>query len=340
MDNTNLHDKIDDYLNGLLSESEQVEMDAAFAKDPALARDLELHRTEREALNLLSDDGARADFLRWTAETTVSESPQPAPAPWWHRFRWLLVLVVVGGVGLVAYFQFFQVPDEVHLPPQKPAAPANPAVPKQERNEPRQPVAEAPPPMPKPESQPADDFDAATEEVFAAVTEVESLFSGPSDAAFRTRSGGNEPDPESPFAKGVKVLQEAQSAADYRQAAGWFAQVDSAENRNLARAAVYLQAHAWYHLGRYEEAANAFQRVFLQRNGLYFRDAKWKEALCLYAALGAELRRNLVVLSACQSGTGSCGKYYDRLRESLRWTVNNYPAQAQKAAQLLERLEK
>ncbi len=340
MDNTNLYDKIDDYLDGLLSESERAEMDAVLAQDPVFARNLELHRAEREALTLLSEDQARADFLRWTAETTGSESPQAASVSWWHRFRWLPVLVVVG-VGLVAYFRFFQVPEEARPTPQEPAAPAAPAAPKPGQSAPQQPVAEAPkPPKPKPQSLPADDFDAATEEVLAAVTEVESLFSGPSDAAFRTRSGGKEPDPESPFAKGVKALQEAQSAADYRLAAGLFGQVDSSENRNLALAAAYLQAHAWFHLGRHEEAANAFQRVFLQRNGLYFRDAKWKEALCLYAAMGEELRQNLVVLNACQSGTGSCGKYYDRLRVSLLWVVDNYPAQAQKAGQLLERLEK
>jgi len=344
MDNTNLHDKIDDYLDGLLSESERADMDAALAQDTALARDLELHRTEREALALLSEDGARADFLSWTTEVNRPETPKPAPVPWWRKPRWFPALALAV-VGMALWFWLFRVPSEAPVPARptspEPAAPLPPAAPKLEKPAPKQPVAEAPkPPNPKPEALPAGEFDAATKDVFAAVTEAESLFSAPSDAASRTRSGGNEPDPESPFAKGVQVLKEAQSAADYRQAIELFAQVDSIKNKNLSLAASYLQGHALFRLKRYEEAANSFQRAFQPKSTMFYRDAKWKEALCLYAAFGAELRQKSVVLSACQSGTGLCGKYYDRLRESLRWTVNNYPGEAQKAAQLLERLGK
>jgi len=190
--------------------------------------------------------------------------------------------------------------------------------------------------QPQTEPLPAADFDTATEDVFAAVEETRSLFSEPEASAMRSRTGGNASDPESPFAKGLRAFE----TADYRQAVELFAQVDSTKNPNLAIAATYMQGHAWFRIQQYEKAADAFRFVFQQNKTLYTRDAKWKEALCLYAAFGAELRQKLLVLSACRSGTGSCGKYYNRLRESLRWTAEHYPAQAQKARQLLERLEK
>lgn len=339
MDNTNLHDKIDDYLNGLLSESERTEMDAAFAQDPALARELERHRAEREALELLSNEKARADFMHWTAEVAPPPNEPPGRLPWWQRLWWLPLFAVVV-VGLAIWGRQYRTPAETPtttpLPaPAQTTPPADPPTLVPEK--PRQPVAKAPKQVqPKTLPLPADDFDTTTEDVFAGVEEARSLFSEPDASAMRTRTGGNASDPESPFAKGLRAFE----TADYRQAAGWFAQVDSTKNPNLAIAATYMQGHARFRMQEYEEAANAFRFVFQQNRTLYTKDAKWKEALCLYAAFGAELRRNLVVLSACQSGTGSCGKYYDRLRESLRWTVNNYPAQAQKAAQLLERLEK
>lgn len=338
MDHTIWYEKIDDYLDGLLTDAERAGMDDALAQDPALARELRLHRAEREALELLSDEKARADFMRWTTEAAPDNKP-PDRRPWWRRLWWLPVFAVVV-VGLAVWGRQYRTPAETPAATPLPAPsqmppPADSPAPILEK--PAQPVAKVPNQVqPKTLPPPAADFDTATEEVFAAVDETRSLFSEPDASAMRSRSGGNSFDPESPFAKGLLAFE----AADYRQAVEWLAQVDSTKNLNLAISATYIQGHAWFRMQQYEKAANAFRFVFQQNKTLFTTDAKWKEALCLYAAFGAELRQKTVVLSACQSGTGSCGKYYDRLRESLRRTVENYPAQAQKAGELLKRLEK
>lgn len=68
----NWYNKIDAFLDGLLSTEERLAMEEAIAQDTALAREVRLNALQRQALDILKDKKASAEFREWTARPPAS----------------------------------------------------------------------------------------------------------------------------------------------------------------------------------------------------------------------------------------------------------------------------
>lgn len=312
MESANWYDKIDDYLDGVLSVSEKAAMDAALAQDSALARKVKAYRMEREALEALSEDKARSDFMLWT-EDTAQLPLAPKTGSWWSQHRRLISALGVLMTGLILWVSFPSIlsntePNSAPSPMPK-QEPVQPSIQPIANNGNEQQKEEKPNPSTPPKHKLPNEPSRAY--IYACETNAKKEFSDPDDIAMsRVRGGGNQ---DNQFSEALKVYQSAKSEADYAKAGALFHRIEP--NPSNYWLSVYLKGHAFFKSRQYEKAADAFRDV--SAKGLpYSSDAKWKEALSLYA-------------------TG--GKQKQRLREILEKTSS--PDKQQKAKEILETLK-
>ncbi len=312
MESANWYDKIDDYLDGVLSVSDREAMELALAQDSALAHKVKVYRMEREALEVLSEDKARSDFMNWTTDTAHLPLA-PKSKSWWSQHRWLISILGVLLTGLILWVRY-------HSTLSNPEPDSTPApMPKQESVLPStQPIvnkrteeqgAEKPIPSTAPKHRPSDE----SSRVYAAVFETKAKreFSGPDDIAMSRVRGGSNLDIQ--FSEALKAYESAKSEADYAKAGELLNKIRP--NPSNYWTSVYLKGHAYFKSRQYEKAADAFQDV-AAKGVPYSPDAKWKEGLSLYA-------------------TG--GKQNERLREILE-NISD-PEKQEKAKELLEKLK-
>ena len=291
--------KIDEYLAGRLAAEEKKQIEAAIGQDTALASAVRTARMEREALDLLSEEKARTDFMRWT-EGIAEESDVPVSVLSWSRIRWYMSGVAAIFVLLFAVWYFGSDKNNtevvetipVEQPPQ--TTPIQPKVHGQELTEE---IAIEPKRTP-PDLPSTDHLPGKSQDVYVAAWEMEAKneFSEPKEEALsRLRGSGSF---DTPFLAAINAYETAKNKIDYTKAGELLNKIEP--NHSKYWLAVYLKAHAWFMSGQYEKAADAFRDVAAKRMP-YSPDAKWKEALSLYALGGKQKQRLKEILEKVSS---------------------------------------
>ncbi|MBC7778070.1 MAG: hypothetical protein H7246_21740, partial [Phycisphaerae bacterium] len=293
-ESANWYDKIDDYLDGRLSAFEKEEMDAAIQKDVALAHELKGYKMEREAMEILSEEKSRSDFMRWT-EDIPKDPLVPKPLSWWHQNRWPISMVGVLLIVLMFWVNdrfIFSNPKSDTTPAQTPAqepvlSPAQPIVDKRAEHQ----KIEKPSPSVPNQHKPPDNSRSFHAAVFA-----KKEFSDPDNIAMsRIRGGGNT---DIQFSEALKAYLSAKSEIDYANAGELLNKIGP--NSSNYWLSIYLKGHAYFKSEQYEKAADAFRDV-AAKGMPYSPDAKWKEALSLFATGGKQKQRLREILSKISS---------------------------------------
>ncbi len=286
---------IDDYLDDRLPAEKQEGMEVAIVKDPALAREVQLHRMERQALQILKDDKARAEFQRWT-EGLASEAPASVLKFTWSRVRWYALSAASVVFVLVCAWMFFprgkadsgivekpsteQTPILQPKPPVeqieqlKTSVPLEQVIKTKKKKKPNPPLqSEKKPPIPNGNS------DVAVLDV-----NIRSLYEEPTSVLSRGGSSTNQS--EKALAEGKKAFEKK----DYRLTIQLLGKVPSDSTR-IYPEAVFVIAHAHFQLKEYEKAATVFQ-IAMTLDFDQKKNAKYMAAVSLFAA-GAKDNRKL-----------------------------------------------
>lgn len=91
-----LHDRIEQYLLGQLSEEAAARLEAEMAADPALADQAALQRLALLGMQRLAAREMRARFEQWDAETDPPPARNTPPNPWFWTTLALLALIALG----------------------------------------------------------------------------------------------------------------------------------------------------------------------------------------------------------------------------------------------------
>jgi len=236
-----LFDKIEAYLRRRLPEAEREAFERQIAENPALAEEVEMHHFEHEAMEVLVEQRTRAKMAKWAAEA----SPPDRTPPW----RWMLPGLAAVAL-LTALFLWWRPatmpPASEQRVPSSPAEPAMEAPRSSESAEETAPIA--------PTREPAAE-EASPTAVPPPV--AESVPPEPAYLALATELYG---DPE------VFSTVRSQNAADQLRddfEAGNYAAVVAALREALPEdlPAQQLLGHAYFRMGRYADAASAFDQV-------------------------------------------------------------------------------
>ena len=128
MDKEELYYKLEDYLDGKLSETEQEALQKQIATDEEAAEQLALLRLERELANLMTDDKIDAKMQQWSKEKAVrrqserngqeiSKRENGKGHVYWRSVVLGLLfftLAVVGGYWLLLYSPPIQAPETIN----------------------------------------------------------------------------------------------------------------------------------------------------------------------------------------------------------------------------------
>lgn len=294
------YDKIDDYLDNRLPDKEQAEMAAAIAQDPVLAHEVHLFRMEREALEMLKDEKARAEFLNWTEGATVNV-PVSVRNVTWMQFKYYVIRVaaiLVLGFGLWMSFRDKKeaeiVTNDQNAPirqetlqlkepqlvspteqkmPEKPFLQGEPVAENTQvrKNSPTSHLNRASrPELPKSK------VSEANTDIVVLDINIRSLYEAPTDIISRTRGNANET--EKLFFDSKRYFV----AKDYQRAITLLAKVPPGNVREYPEA-LFLQAHAYFQLGEFEQAALLFHQVVESKTEL-MTVSKYMEAVSLFAS--------------------------------------------------------
>lgn len=128
MENFDIHERIEQYLNGALSKADKEAVEAQMASDPAFRAEVELHRqlqTEFEDPKKLQ----LRDLMREITQTP----PKPNR---FERFKWLVILLMILLLGWACWTWFIHTPEPGNNTPKQeikiPQIPLNEPVAKQD----------------------------------------------------------------------------------------------------------------------------------------------------------------------------------------------------------------
>ncbi|MCB0554905.1 MAG: hypothetical protein KDD02_15240 [Phaeodactylibacter sp.] len=297
MDKEALYYKLEDYLDGKLSEKERGELQTRIATDEQVAEHLALVRMERELAGLMADDELEAKMQQWAGEADTRRRKEenrlgqdglngPSSKRWWLGLLFAILVLVIGyrllsppgptegeHVEEAAPLEEEPLLPAVEVPAEKPAAPS--------RQQPQQPVPgekATPPPSPS-QSPPV----AAEKPAQPDRAQQLALAIAASTSPIRnmgTRSNGNPAAEaeEPPLEKGFRLMSEGQ-LAEARQTL----ESIPPEPRGLYLNARQYLAYIYFEQKDYETAIPVFEE--LTRIGYTDKDKmKWYLALAYLSA--------------------------------------------------------
>lgn len=289
----NWYNKIDAFLDGLLSPEDRRDMENAMAQDAALARAVRLNTLQRQAMDILKDKKTKQEFLDWTTP--------PPPAPSLYR-RYLplfavLLLLLLSGLFVWMFRSSDTGASSSEMPRQSipPSSPADSIVKRNpkavvenstEKKTEKHPVAI--------DTKRRDHANTALAAVYAE--EAGSMF----DANISVFRGADDSTPDQQlFTDALQAYENAMNEADYQQVVVLLNQIKA--TGKLGIDVTYLKGYALFKARRFEAAADAFAAV--ATSGAYSKEPKWKEALSLYAAGATQKVRLMAVLEEVISGS-------------------------------------
>ncbi|MCA0237167.1 MAG: hypothetical protein LCH81_12360 [Bacteroidetes bacterium] len=288
----NWYNKIDAFLDGLLSTEERLAMEEAIAQDTALAREVRLNALQRQALDILKDKKASAEFREWTARPPASLGCRRyLPVLALLLFLLLLGLLVWVFRSSDASTPSSETPEQV-VPNSRPAdSVEKQRIPKAVvENSTQKQTEESPEPT---RQRQRDRQNTAMAALYAE--EASSMF----DANMSVFRGVDDSTPDQQlFADALQAYQNARNPGEYQEVVTRLNQIKA--TGKLGVDVTYLKGYALFKARRFEAAADTFAAV--AATGAYSKEPKWKEALSLYAAGATQKERLKGILDEVVSG--------------------------------------
>lgn len=268
-----LYDKIEAYLLGELPPGEAEAFARQVEDDPALADQVELHRLEHDAMEVLLERELRNDVLEWIREVKESDAtgmggtalpvpeegirPQAIPMR-----RWLWLAAILVGAALVSILFIWQpwlapsspaIEQQEPPPVEAPSPEQGPVV----QTDGELPVAEQQSPAPKKETPVSEPQQQRPEPKPGLLALADEVFDDPFSSELRGR-------PDSPPSAGASLYVRAVAAyktGKYERTRQLARQVpDTDADYGDARLLIGM---SFYRQGRYQDAATAFRRILI-----------------------------------------------------------------------------
>lgn len=281
----NLHydfDDIDDYVHDRMSASDRAAFEQALETDAELARRVEALRAEDKVLRMLRDEHLLAQFEAWdraAAHEKKSGDGSGGAKLLFFPHNWMVPAAAAAVIGIVVAsiaFDWFgwnnPSPGMTQTQPVLPDTPSTMPPAQQAPPDPEAIAVEQPPAPPAPQAvpkTPSSDYYAQLSEKYHA-----------GDRAFdETLMGGSGDNGKSRYKQAVELYE----ARRYREAVTLLEKPDSARLQPY----LFLRAHTYYRLGRYQSALRDFRAFQQYQTSDYAYEAQWGEVLCLLRQMPA-----------------------------------------------------
>jgi tetratricopeptide (TPR) repeat protein len=288
MESKNWYTKIDDYLDGVLDVKEKEEMNMAIRQDVDLAREVRLSRMEREAMNVLLAEKARADFMSWTESIAEEVSEPVVLSVKWRKVRWWYISSAAAVFLLCIFFIWYSKSENkageiVNVPPIEQIPIITPI-----EQSPQTKDQRTKPIVTKTQNNTKTPISVQDQPLIATVYEQEalSMFKNPDEPVFRGQD--NQTETQKILSLGYIIYNNAKTQSDYKKTLEILEQITPDQNEYLK--ATYLKGFALFKMRQYDDAADKFAIVY-NADQPYSKSARWLEALSLYAAGGKQKER-------------------------------------------------
>jgi anti-sigma factor RsiW len=283
MNNEELYDKIEAYLNGNLSEEERAAVELEIQTNPEAALEFQWQQVELEAMEAMLERDLRSKIPQWLDEDEPLLPPEndtPSP-PQTSRPGRLWIAALLGAfvvLAVVAWrMDWFNFENESNPTEQTPAdtensaqqTPGQIAAPDEEPTEPEDPVDTQntnPDVRPAPQSPPAGGGMMAYADKFYKDLRFENV-----------RRGAPTGEDQDPLSEAISAYQQKQ----YSRALQLLNAVP--DGGGYATSALEMKAHTLYHLKKYKESAAAFAAVAATESQPYAERSQWNLLVCYTA---------------------------------------------------------
>ncbi len=268
MNEETLHDKLEQYVRGLLPPAEAAALERDIANDPDLQEQLRLHRLELESHEHLLREKMRQNVRGWVAEMPPVNTP-PSPLLFWKK--WGLPMLMAALLSVIGIWFFTQNPKK-NPSPETPVAIIKEKTPP--ISTPETPIAKVETPVKMPNPKPEPRFLALAKTAYKAPQHIGERMLKSEDP---TEKPGTDP-----MSVGILAYQ----GKRYREAIREFEKVTPQNNPAQYARAREWQAHTWFQIGLqtgdFKPAARIFKSIADQKTGDVVQDrAEWYGLLCL-----------------------------------------------------------
>lgn len=248
MSELELFEKIEVYISGELSKEEQQVFEQQIESNPLLAQEVEMHRLEHDAMNVLVAHEIRGKMQTWSQELPTSSNNSKNKGFHW---MWILPMILVVG-GLVVWFNqpkeqnIPKTPPSEKIPTQQESNPATEEIKTEEQKEQKQPEQQPTKKTDKPVAEIKQKTNINTEYIAMA----EQLYDSPDVSGTRLLGAENELQKvkdayqDGKFEEVVKLLENA-----------------TAQDLEAQR----ILGHAYFRLKQFKSATEAFENI--QKSG-------------------------------------------------------------------------
>lgn len=301
MKQTELYDKIEDFLKNQMSSDERQAFTSRMNRDAGLKEEIDLHRDLMTATGESEIFNFRKIMEKAAATTDIPESQAGSPRhngpkpPWYRSIRFFLGIAATVLLMSFAGWYFFSQPiPETPIPgtnevSTKPASDQDQNVNSNRENEkpPENslPQANSTPVPPSPskskKKNPKVDSPPSSSDSKPEFIAYADRFVGFQDVTFR---GGQSP--ENPEETALDKAKVAFIQGEYNQVISLLADYTPSENQQFVT--TYIRANAYFYLGRYEEAAEELGRKEVTGSRRFRYTAEYNLLICRLLRLPAE----------------------------------------------------
>jgi hypothetical protein len=293
----NWHDKINDYLDHLLDDQANQEMEQAIKKDPILNRAIREQVLIREAFDILKEDNARNEFRRWTSPPQESLPNRKSNYLVW-LLGLILLFVIISFVWI--YKPFFKEPDLIKAdqPGLEPIAQqpvleklSSPTENKEDLKQEVPSMAQKSTPIPPNLNPEANQTPVGVQPpllAYAYETEAQNIFGKPDINIFMRGQNRDT----SILYSASRLYVAAKTKKDYLRVIALIEQIKQ-DNPDFNKSC-YLKGCALFLTKQYTKAADNFASIRNLDVG-FGKTQKWLEALSLYGA-GAKDKERIKIL--------------------------------------------